>query len=466
MAWHRDQLTLAQLMLLLALPVVVCSLVTEVSRLPFLKLAMRSLNFSPDLNLLALADDDGVSILDLTSGMRRVLCDDGPSRLAIISPDGHKIASSGYDAIVRLWDDSSDFQTPVIMQHGDTVNCLAFNPDSQTLASGGKDKTVVVWDSASGEVRSMLQPHAGPVSCIVFSPNGEMLASACTDSQTRSHRILIWRWSAQEVTQHLLGTEHAYVRAMAFSPDGLTLVTALSTGLVRFWDIATGRQQKDLSVNVQQIGLSPDGTILVTSGFGETTLWDSTTLTRKFELQDTTSRLSAYRFAGNGRTLITCTEQGTVAIWDTDSGTQHKIVRGIGRQQSPIPWWTVAVFGMWLILWVGLHCRVLGSVAKGRVFGMCRAQEWCLLSFVALYVIANEVFVAIFTMNRAEAHNPIATLWLLSILSVMALVWITVKWVYVRWRDANRIMMLLSVGIVALVMIANVRLLVKVIAAA
>ncbi|MFN2142197.1 MAG: LuxR C-terminal-related transcriptional regulator, partial [Candidatus Promineifilaceae bacterium] len=60
---------------------------------------------------------------------------------------------------------------------------LDFTPDGKRLATSGADGTITIWDPASGEKLQILSGHIQRVSDLTFSPNGKMLASVSNDFQ-------------------------------------------------------------------------------------------------------------------------------------------------------------------------------------------------------------------------------------------------------------------------------------------
>jgi len=62
---------------------------------------------------------------------------------------------------------------------------VAFSPDSKRLATTGRDKTVKVWDAASGQQLLTLRGHSDAVEGVVFSPDGKRLATASHDQTAK-----------------------------------------------------------------------------------------------------------------------------------------------------------------------------------------------------------------------------------------------------------------------------------------
>lgn len=63
-----------------------------------------------------------------------------------------QLASSSFDACVRLWDVERGVAVAVLSEHTNPIYSLAFSSDGGMLASGSFDSTVVVWDVQEGRV--------------------------------------------------------------------------------------------------------------------------------------------------------------------------------------------------------------------------------------------------------------------------------------------------------------------------
>src|SRR5262249_8188147 len=101
-----------------------------------------------------------------------------------------------------------------------------------------------------------------------FSPDGKLLARACG-------RVDLIE-SATGKVRHVLPLDLATVDALAFSPDGRTLVVADTGRKVRFWDCASGKVlHTSANQHVRPLAFCPDGKTLALGG------WDSTVRLRE-----------------------------------------------------------------------------------------------------------------------------------------------------------------------------------------
>jgi WD40 repeat protein len=69
-----------------------------------------------------------------------------PAALAF-SPEGHRLATAGWDTEIKLWDLASGQEVLALRGHTDGIMALAFSPDGELLASGSVDRTVRMWSA-------------------------------------------------------------------------------------------------------------------------------------------------------------------------------------------------------------------------------------------------------------------------------------------------------------------------------
>jgi WD40 repeat protein len=120
---------------------------------------------------------------------------------------------------VQVWDVASG-QLLVTPVHEDDVKAIAFSHDGKILATANrsKDETEVamLWDVASGRRLSIL-PHQGTVTAVTFHPNDHMLATVSGNRTTA-----FWEIAPDPF---LTKMSHKNVTEAMFSPDSSLLVT-------------------------------------------------------------------------------------------------------------------------------------------------------------------------------------------------------------------------------------------------
>ena len=206
-----------------------------------------------------------------------------------------------------------------VFSHGDAVDVVAFSPDGKTILTGGNDKTARLWDAATGRPIGQPMKHSEWVMSAAFSPDGKtILTGGCGQDGAavgRRHRpadrptheafgmVSPWR-SARTARRYSPGaltrrrgcgtpppaglsaeplTHSNMVNAVAFSPDGKTILTGSGDNSARLWDAATGQpigppMQHSGPGTVWSVVFSPDGKRILTGSVDKTArLWDAAT---------------------------------------------------------------------------------------------------------------------------------------------------------------------------------------------
>jgi len=122
----------------------------------FTGLAATTLAFSPRLNLLAVAQNDGRGAGSVTfwqpgdpvTKAASVKLASAPLAIAW-SPDGSALAVAGEDHTVQLCDPNTRRLVRELAGHKHAVTAVAFAPDGRTLASGD-GRTIKLWHAATG----------------------------------------------------------------------------------------------------------------------------------------------------------------------------------------------------------------------------------------------------------------------------------------------------------------------------
>ena len=169
------------------------------------------------------------------------------------------------------------------------VFSIAFHPDDKTLATGHWDN-VTLWNARTGERIALLRGFGRYVRGIGFSRDGKWLAAGTDDGH-----VQIWNLSNRQRTQtiELTGGE---VSDPVFSPDGkLVAAGVYGTGTVWVIDVRSGAivgQARVSDLGCGSVAFSPDGKSLITPSTGGLVTWpyDQGGTIRVFEIRTATKR--------------------------------------------------------------------------------------------------------------------------------------------------------------------------------
>jgi WD40 repeat protein len=167
---------------------------------------------------------------------------------------------------------------------------------------------------------------------VAFSPDGGTLATACIKDV--DGEIRLWDLAQRPPQARVWPVPKSPVSAVAFTRDGRTLLsTHPNDGVVRCWDVATGKETSQLRVHRESqtcgisMALAPDGKTVVTAAhrsYCEFQVWSvpEGRLLKKWACK-VPERMSftSQAYAPDGRTLASNSPYGDkVWLWDIESG--------------------------------------------------------------------------------------------------------------------------------------------------
>jgi len=188
-----------------------------------------------------------------------------------ISPDGRTAASSGNDAILRLWDLETIWAqveeeiTPSAEMIGGAfaVPAVRFSPDGSMIASIDLQAVRLRDPVTTRLVRTLRSEDS--LFDIAFSPDGQFLAAASTGSS-----IQVWQvGTGESIAIWETGEEDAFLWSLAFDARGSRLCAASSLGAVYLWSFPEGELLSGSRLHhkaASAVAFSPDGKRLATGG--------------------------------------------------------------------------------------------------------------------------------------------------------------------------------------------------------
>jgi WD40 repeat protein len=184
------------------------------------------------------------------------------------------------------------------------------------------------------EQRFVLRGHTGSVSSVTFLAPGNVLVSASADKTLKL-------WDAVKGTElHTLKGHEASIDVVRAAHDGKTFASGDGEGVVKVWDAAARKEKISLPKQkggVEALAFSPDGKILATGGGGfdkqadkpwsNLKLWDLVEGKEIANLEGHPTAVSSLAFAPDGKTLASCSTEGTVIVWQVAT-PQKKTILG------------------------------------------------------------------------------------------------------------------------------------------
>jgi polar amino acid transport system permease protein len=406
----------------------------------------------------------------------------GPLRLAVtseihdlaVNANAGLVAAGSQDGEVRIWDYGADWALRVLSGHEGAVAQVAFLPGGETLVSAGEDGSMRFWDAATGQEQRTLEvadaalvdlavaadgsilavvdgegairvwdaetgqalqtigPGQNATLAVALSPDGALVAAGDGENVQIWHvrtgqeaQRLEGHWEDDDPEKDWLGHEEA-VTALAFNPDGTTLVSGSEDGSSLIWDLGEGRvawEAKGHLAAVEAIDFEAGGDYYLSGGRDN--------YLRRFRVQGGKyagifkghlGTVSGVAFGQDESIVFSAGADGSVRLWDAANEIELNLV---WTKLGLMPFWG-QVFGLWML--------ASGLVGLVWAWGLRRMRTWAYLGAMLLYLVVP-LFTVVLPLLETTAYpitwaERVRIAWPLAILAI----WYAGLVVYLR-RD-------------------------------
>ena len=272
-----------------------------------------------------------------------------------ISRDGQKVAVAAINGSIEIRNVNPNAQVIMLpAQSNHAISAMSFSDDARWLASGAEDNWVYLWDLHNPQSKPQRLPgHTKYSNTLAFTPDGHWLAIASNEETNGTVQkpeikstVQMWDLTVTPPFKGPSGTTKDWIQALAFSPDGRKLLSAIDNYA---WlcdvppDLSTAkglclgnlavRINRSTPQRVAAITFSPDGRWLAFGGGLAVVLYD-----RKENNSQTitgpTGNVMALAFSRDSAWLAISGKDQVIRLWGLE--TQKPIFSSVltGHESS------------------------------------------------------------------------------------------------------------------------------------
>ncbi|NBO93308.1 MAG: hypothetical protein EBV06_13505, partial [Planctomycetia bacterium] len=232
-------------------------------------------------SIVGASEDKMIKVWDTASGkLLKTIKEPGNGEVPVIAAQGNsRFAIWVTSNTVEIYDADAakKTETLTVEKAGQTINSLSISADGTRAAVGSKEGKINLWNLSTKKIETEFDAGKMAINDLCLTADNQRLIAADNEGG-----LLIWEVSNPGKPVHTIKAAHTRgVQAFAVSKDGKRFATASLDGVVKLWDVLTGKELRawDYRVPFQQgrtflasLVFTPDGKRLISAN-ADATVW-------------------------------------------------------------------------------------------------------------------------------------------------------------------------------------------------
>lgn len=342
---------------------------------------------------------------------------------------------------IKVWDIENKKELKTIAKVQEDIYDIAVVPDRDYVAAVGSGKTIAIWQISSGKMVRNIKFTAGDYArySLEYSPDGKTLVlsgldgirffDVATGKLKQTSKVAGLNLTCLEKEPTFLSVFDSQIRVLdaekgmllresesfefgsamervAAHPNEKIFVTAGGDGKLRIWDMKTGSLKNVIDCKCAKIidmKISPDGKIIIATDGTDIKVFETESGKLKRFISKKMDKINAIAISRDGKEIVSGSDDGTVRIWDIESGEQMESIPVGGRVIS------VAVEADNKTLFCGNALSELKRIHRGRkaiedFYGKYSGQVGK-IPMIAVHPTKSEIITADFVTSDPKQWN-------------------------------------------------------------